>query len=584
MKTTFKIDPQITHILGEGYKSSEKAVKELVDNAWDADASRVDITLPDYMKVHDPIIIRDNGRGMTPIQMQDGYLAVASDKRKRQGEKTELFKRQVKGRKGIGKFAGLLVANEMKVESRAQGKLSTLSLNKSTLLHSTCGFEEIELPFAVSACSPKEEGTTITLSDLNQKLAYPSVETLSNLLLLEYGHTNDFDIVINGQTLEVEHLTGQSSSQELPVAAHTGSAPILKLTLADKAIKQPGIVLKVLGKVIGKPSFFGLDEDEEVPRKLLNQLFGEIHADYLADVVTSGGDAFIENSHEYQELYTLVRSSLKVQLYGKFTQEINLAKARLQLTIDRGLSRLPENRREYARRAIDKILEKFYAEKDDKKEVIISVLLDALEKDEYYLILQKIDDARGHEVMAFAEALSEFGFLQLSQIGRQANQRLRILDDLENLIFNDKTLEKEVHQALASNLWVFGNEYTLLSSDTALKRMVRELYGESFDDAERELKRPDLFLGKRYQGKNLLIEFKRPNCTIKREHISQAEQYRDDLRSRAGDMDVIIIGHSVDPKIDLNSLPAGVLVLSYIQVISQARSELEWLLKGTSGV
>ena len=49
--SSFKVDPRIAEILGESYRSSEQALKELVDNAWDADATRVEIKLPDPMTV-----------------------------------------------------------------------------------------------------------------------------------------------------------------------------------------------------------------------------------------------------------------------------------------------------------------------------------------------------------------------------------------------------------------------------------------------------------------------------------------------------------------------------------------------------
>jgi hypothetical protein len=40
-KNSFRVDPRIAEILGESYRSSEQALKELVDNAWDSDATKV---------------------------------------------------------------------------------------------------------------------------------------------------------------------------------------------------------------------------------------------------------------------------------------------------------------------------------------------------------------------------------------------------------------------------------------------------------------------------------------------------------------------------------------------------------------
>ena len=36
--------------------------------------------------------------------------------------------------------------------------------------------------------------------------------------------------------------------------------------------RAPGIVLKVNGKAVGKPQFFDLDEDEEIPKSLIKRV------------------------------------------------------------------------------------------------------------------------------------------------------------------------------------------------------------------------------------------------------------------------------------------------------------------------
>ncbi len=42
----FSVDPRVATILGENYSSSERALRELADNAWDAETRSVRITLP----------------------------------------------------------------------------------------------------------------------------------------------------------------------------------------------------------------------------------------------------------------------------------------------------------------------------------------------------------------------------------------------------------------------------------------------------------------------------------------------------------------------------------------------------------
>lgn len=83
----FSVDTRLTRLLGETYRSSEVALKELVDNAWDADAKNVRITLPDPLSTQ-TIVVQDDGTGMTAQEIRGEYLNIASDKRSRTGEQT----------------------------------------------------------------------------------------------------------------------------------------------------------------------------------------------------------------------------------------------------------------------------------------------------------------------------------------------------------------------------------------------------------------------------------------------------------------------------------------------------------------
>lgn len=99
----FAVNTRLTRILGETYRSSEAALKELVDNAWDADATNVWVTLPEPV-TNEALTIRDDGAGMTEQEIRDEYLNIASDKRSRKGEYTLKYNRKIKGRKELENF------------------------------------------------------------------------------------------------------------------------------------------------------------------------------------------------------------------------------------------------------------------------------------------------------------------------------------------------------------------------------------------------------------------------------------------------------------------------------------------------
>ena len=85
----FRVDPKLAHVLGESYTSSEKALKELVDNAWDAEATEVHVNVPNIHN-YAPIIVQDNGDGMKTAELEAEYLNIASPRFSRKGDRAEI--------------------------------------------------------------------------------------------------------------------------------------------------------------------------------------------------------------------------------------------------------------------------------------------------------------------------------------------------------------------------------------------------------------------------------------------------------------------------------------------------------------
>lgn len=577
----FKVDPRLATLLGETYRSTELALKELVDNAWDADAEVVWITLPDPVTI-DPIVIKDNGSGMTESEVRNEYLAVASDRRSRKGDRSVTKKRLVKGRKGIGKFSGLMAADVMHLETKTRGRATSITISKQDILTTKKDLEKIILPVESISCRPSEHGTVIRLSNLNQSLSFPKPEILRQILMLEYGRETDFKIHVNGDLLDIEDIPGKIFTEEISLPG-VGTVK-LRFIIADdmKKLKNTGIVVRVGGKMVGKPGYFGLDNSEDIPRKLLQKVYGEIEADGLADDVTADWGAIIENSKAFQALEEWVQPHLKQGLNKVYRSEMNLAKARLEKQFQQRLASLPEYRREFAKKALERIMQKFYGESEDRRATVANVVLDALERDEYWQVLHKIDLARHRDVETFADALGNFGLVEIAVMAQQATNRKQFLDNLEELIRNNDTQEMTVHKALENSLWALGEEYSLLTSNKTLARTIEEHLNKKFT-GERAQKRPDLLLADLSRDKMLLIEFKRPSLTLNRDHKNQAEKYRDDLLPFfSKSIDILVLGGHRKEGLPVAPDNGQTMLVSYTEIISNARNRLEWLIKELS--
>jgi Histidine kinase-, DNA gyrase B-, and HSP90-like ATPase len=575
----FGVDPKLTSILGSTYSSSEKALCELVDNAWDADASQVWVILPKPM-TKDPIIIKDDGVGMTNREVLEIYLKIANDRLSRSKDsRTSGRRRLVKGRKGIGKFAGLAAAHTMQLETRSRGVLTGLSINKKHLLaaHRSNDLEKIDLPFMTEQIEKSDHGTTITLTDLDQSKEFPSPDILRRLLVREYSRAADFQVFVNEVPLTVSDLGGETKTENFN---HPEIGPVtVRWTISEKPLpkSEAGFVYRVGGKVVGRPTFCGLDEEEDLPEKVRNRIWGEIEADGLDSHVTSDWGEIFQNSLPLKEVKTTAREVVSSHIREVCKTEVNAAKARLAKTVKARIETLPEHRRQYAAEAVERVIQKYFPEGDDKVRLLVGLVLDALERDEYFVICEKIATAAGADVATIAECLAEFGIVDMAVMTKQARNRLHVLDEFERMVRDKSTIEADVHHALEHNLWVIGPRYSVIASNKTLKAIIDDYFTKG-GKKSRAKNRPDLFLGQSVDGRKLLIEFKRPSDSVGRDAEAQVKKYRDDLTPSHGPIDIVILGGAVDSSL-AREYQSDTQFRTYMSLIGDARNQLEWLLR-----
>lgn len=129
-KYTMRISRQTVDKLGvKMYDRVSAVVAELVANSYDADATRVVVSLPAGQwlarKVEGSIIptlgltaeVVDNGIGMTTEEVNDFFLFIGGERRadSRRGDRSKTYKRLVMGRKGVGKLAPFGICRRIEV-------------------------------------------------------------------------------------------------------------------------------------------------------------------------------------------------------------------------------------------------------------------------------------------------------------------------------------------------------------------------------------------------------------------------------------------------------------------------------------
>ena len=169
-KYTLTVDIATVDSLGRNLYSNAAAVlSEFVANAWDADATRVEI----QFDPNNSISILDNGCGMTDGELNSRFLTVGYRKRVVEGMASPRFKRPYMGRKGIGKLSAFSLADKMVVSSRKQDgpshgfTIDAKEMEKSIRNTDPAGREYHPEPLADAAAEfgDRANGTKIVLSD-----------------------------------------------------------------------------------------------------------------------------------------------------------------------------------------------------------------------------------------------------------------------------------------------------------------------------------------------------------------------------------------------------------------------------------
>lgn len=167
MKQGFRPSARLISTIGEDIiKDIHAAVVELVKNAYDADATHVELEFRASKNESLFIKVFDDGHGMSEEVIRDKWLVPStSDKYIR---KTSPKGRIMQGRKGIGRFAVAILGEKLLLETVSNNKQTSLSINWNDFTEDKY-LDEIEIDISSSAVF-ESNGTTFNIEGSKEKL------------------------------------------------------------------------------------------------------------------------------------------------------------------------------------------------------------------------------------------------------------------------------------------------------------------------------------------------------------------------------------------------------------------------------
>jgi hypothetical protein len=590
----FTIEPRLLDHFGIAmYNTVPKAIAELVANAYDADASVVEITYTGK-----DILIADNGRGMPKADLEDHYLRLGRDRREDDdddegGEKTPIG-RPIIGNKGIGKLAGFGIAQTMIVRTWRDGQETTITLDRREL-DKAPDLESFEFDPVTRRIKKGTSGTEVTLSVLLDDINIIDEDKLRSYLARHLPAQKGWVIFVNGVECRPEDIPGQRFSISDTLKGF-GKVTGYYIIATDRRNLQPGFAIRVRDRVVQEPSLFGLNQQAHGYFNLV-RIVGELNPDFIDPLsgAKSRRDKFVINTSRsgfnpedegVQALFEYARNKLESIAAGLGKQRNNeRKKAALKRNpeFEKRLRALGPDVYEKLDQALEAIISKLSKNEDDATvDQIVDMIIRYYESDALRIILDTIRAAAPEEVERLSRLLANYGAARIGEVAQILHTQLEIIELLREKVA-EGVLEAEIHTIIAENIWLIRDDLTYWFSNQQFATKLGDRLTKEFEFASG--KRPDLVCYddrtlQRKQGdppqRIIVVEFKRPGIKIGTKELGQVMLYKNVFETALGgisgdNIEVIILGDKFDPAFDRKGMATAYHILSYEELLANAR-------------
>lgn len=555
--------------LGGVVKRADIALTELVANAYDAGASRVEITIPN--EHNKPLVVADNGVGMTKEHFQQRWMTLRYNRMQHQGGEVEFpddresIKRKAFGRNGIGRHGLLCFNDEYTLETTRDSEKLVIDITT----------KQPSKPLAVTniRSEPKEgHGTKLSVNVIRH---LPSPTHIAEIISARFIATPDFTVSVNGRVLQLHQHPGIVDSCEIKC-----EELCLKLTLIDSKQNRKdslfsGAAIWVGGRLVGEPSWKLAGESLiDSRRSFANRYLLVIETEDLRDDISDDWSEFRQGSKNVGIVAREARTYINRKRREFKSEEIAETKKGIYLANQTDLKEMSL----LARKEINGFIDDIILENPDFNLDTLHLAVRAainLEKSRAGLdLLRKLASLSDDDINSLDELLEQWSVHDALVVLSEIDQRLKVIETL-NRFCSDKNADElhTIHPLVFKARWLFGPEFesSEYSSNNTLRQTISRVFGKKVDTSAflNARKRPDIVALKESSIQSLaieafdgelvriqhvlLIEVKRGGFSIGREEMNQADGYVQDIAfSGLGDISpkisAFVVGHEIEPK------------------------------------
>ena len=485
-------DDYLLRELGQVAHVPEVALTELVANAWDAGATRVDLILPG--EIGGTLTVADNGHGMAPAQFKKRWMTLRYDRLKHQGPNVEFpagryaRPRRAYGRNGVGRHGLLCFADTYEVQTWRDGMLATFIV----------GTESGPSPFVLRSETLGQRDGSGTQLSVRVMRKLPDAEEILTVLAARFVHDPEFEIRVNGVQRSFSEIEGRVSEEVLDLGAgRTATVIVIDSTRLNHSSVHQGIAFWVQRRLVGSPSWSigqiaSFDGRTRFARR------------YKVIVDTEG----FEPGVDVAEDWTAFRATDAVRdLYQATAEHIGKVAQDLAAEIVEAASEdaLVQNRTELASLGQGARLEvaeftKVVAQahptiSPDFLATAVKAVIHLEKTKSGAALLQKLSSLPPDDITGLDRLLTEWTVKDALRVLDEIDSRIGVIETIRRLADDPHTDELHtLHPLILRSRWLFGPEFESQEycSNVTLQTVARELFKSTEAQFINERHRPDI--------------------------------------------------------------------------------------------
>ena len=521
------------------YSKLPQVLAEMVANAWDANASAVEISLQEGdIGPESTIVVSDDGHGMAYDEIGDKYLRVGRKRRDTEGDKTEGDKRNVMGRKGIGKLSVFGIAKRAEIRTVREGRLSVFLMDVDKML-SQAREEGKYKPDLLAGDKEVDErdGTTITLTSLTRKTSI-DVQSVRRGIAKHFAVMGDeFCVSVNGEQItpaekfvdahwdkkwEIKEPVA-SDRQEWVVSGWIGAA---KSPLAEE---DRGVAITARGKLIQSPTTFGIKSGS---RYSYSYLAGEIRAEFCdmeEDSIATDRHSIVDTQ---QGVALREWGAAKI---SKISEElVSVRRTAREKTIREDpeikawLDTLDGQQMKMANKIIGIVTLGENMDHDKRKE-LIRYARASFEQSTFLEMLSTMEE--NPDSATLLDMFREYNVVEARELERIVKARLETINRLDKFMQENATEVPTMHDYFKNAPWMLDPTWTQWQDEVYFSQLLKEKFpNEKLEESNRRIDFMAIGVGDTVH----VIELKRPRYRLRSSDFAQLASYVGFVKNRIG--------------------------------------------------